>query len=70
MMKNFAKGLALLITAGLLMGCAGQQMKASGPPFTPHKFENDRYGQKVDNFIVGSSLFHVGKSKSSLPAMR
>jgi len=52
MNKNHLKVFVFLVSAVLLMGCAGQQMKASGPPFMPHKFETDHYGQKVDNFIV------------------
>ena len=52
MNKTHLKFFVLLVSAVLLMGCAGQQMKASGPPFTPHKFKTDHYGQKVDNFIV------------------
>ena len=57
MTKNRLK-LLLLITMGIfMMGCAAQnaQMpaaKAPAGPFVPQKFDLERYGQKVDNFIV------------------
>jgi OOP family OmpA-OmpF porin len=36
-------------------------MKAAGPPFAPQKFDTNRYGQKVDNFIV---IFDASASMS------
>lgn len=61
MNQNHLKVLVLLVSAVLLMGCAGRQMKAPGPPFVPHKFDTDQYGQKVDNFII---IFDASASMS------